>query len=51
MSSLSCFFCRGKLLRHIKNQSLYWYCCSCRQEVSQTEIDLMDAHKRVSSEV
>ncbi|MGF1490222.1 MAG: hypothetical protein ACFBSE_24290 [Prochloraceae cyanobacterium] len=48
MSSLSCSFCRGKLLRHIKNQSLYWYCCSCRREVTQTEIDLIDSANKIS---
>ena len=49
MSSLHCVFCQDKLLRHIKNKSLYWYCCSCRQEVSKTEIDLMDSHNKISS--
>ncbi|HAC66208.1 MAG TPA: hypothetical protein DCF68_22405 [Cyanothece sp. UBA12306] len=29
----NCPICSGKILRHINQNQIYWYCCYCRQTV------------------
>lgn len=34
---MNCPCCSGKLLRHINEKGLYWYCPSCRQTMPSSK--------------
>ncbi len=36
---MSCPFCGGQPLRHIRAKGLYWYCLNCRQIVPKEFVE------------
>ncbi len=42
----SCMICSGLLLRHIRQNGLYWVCTSCRQEVPTILSQQLPRHTR-----
>jgi cytidine deaminase len=38
----NCPCCTDKLLRHVRNQDLYWFCLRCRQEMPNFNLIQME---------
>lgn len=38
----TCPCCSNSLLRHVRHNSLYWYCSHCRQEMPDLESMMAD---------
>ncbi len=48
MPSHICPCCSDTLLRHVNGKGLYWYCCSCHQEMPSLSGNLSYQAKQLS---
>lgn len=48
MHSPTCPCCTDTLLRHVNGKGLYWYCCTCRQEMPSLRGRLSYQAKQIS---